>query len=149
LDQRLADLSQNKAVRYTRYADDLFFSTNEPNVLNGIAATVPDILRSLHYPKHLQINSAKTRHSSKSMRRSITGLIITDDGRVSIGREIKRRLRSQVHNLSRLNDAQRNQLQGWLAHCQSVEPEYINRLNLKFGSKRVLEARRGNLHKSQ
>jgi Reverse transcriptase (RNA-dependent DNA polymerase) len=142
LDEKLTDLSKKKSTVYTRYADDLFFSTTEPNVLSGIAAEVPEIVKGLRYPKNLRINRAKTRNLSKRGRRAITGLIVTNDATLSIGRRAKRRLRSQVHNFSLLNETERDQLRGWLAYCKGVEPEFINRLNLKFGSERVLEARR-------
>ena len=71
-------------VKYTRYADDLFFSTREPNVLKQIEKEVNSIVSNLSVPAKLTVNSKKTRHSSKKGARHVTGIVLGSDGRPHI-----------------------------------------------------------------
>jgi RNA-directed DNA polymerase len=142
LDHRVSNLCGTLDITYTRYADDLFFSTSRPDVLGPVPSHIERILGSLPYPSSLRVNHSKTFHSSKKARRSVTGLVLTSEGGVSIGRKLKRHLRSMIHSLNQLNAAERKWLAGYLAHCRSVEPEFLNRLIMKYGPQRIEEARR-------
>ncbi len=70
-------------VRYSRYADDLYFSTDQPRVLSGVLDRVRTDLGPRLSPK-LTINDTKTVFTSRKRRRLITGLILTADKRVSL-----------------------------------------------------------------
>jgi RNA-directed DNA polymerase len=132
LDESLTQLSKQHSVIYTRYADDLFFSTDTPGTLRIIGMEVNRIISSQAYPSGLRINTSKTFHYSKRDRRSVTGLVLTSDGGTSLGHSLKRRLRGMIHRLDLLTTKERTWLAGFLAHAKSVEPEFINRLYLKF-----------------
>jgi RNA-directed DNA polymerase len=142
LDEQLNSIANRFDVVYTRYADDLFFSTKRANVLSQVETAVGQVISSIGHPKLLKINLSKTRHSSMRGRRVVTGLVLTSDGEISLGRRTKRRLRSQVHKFSVLSDPERMSLRGWLAYCRSIEPEFINSLVVKFGAKRIQEVSR-------
>jgi len=142
LDHRVSDLCATQDVQYTRYADDLFFSTNNPGVLGTMPEQIEHILRSLPCPSGLRLNPSKTFHASKKSRRSVTGLILTSECGVSIGRKMKRRIRGMIHTLNDLDVTERQWLAGYLAHCKGVEPEFLNRLILKFGAQRIENAAR-------
>lgn len=139
LDEQLKAIASRYDVVYTRYADDLFFSAKRANVLGQVEAAVEQLIRSIGHPKLLKINHSKTRHSSMRGRRIVTGLVLTCDGQISLGRKTKRWLRSQVHKCPVLSDPERISLRGWLAYCRSVEPEFINSLAVKFGARRIQE----------
>ena len=85
-DEIITTLSRKRDVIYTRYADDLTFSTSEPNQLKIVETEVQDVLNELEYP-HLAINQAKTVHVSKKYHRRVTGLVLSSQGRVSLGRK--------------------------------------------------------------
>lgn len=104
-------------IVYTRYADDLFFSTSNQDVLKSMPDIVESTLRSIPYPSSLRLNEAKTRHSS-----------------------VKRRIRSRVHQLESLDQHERAQLAGLLAYAKDCEPAFFNRLVLKYGEKAVVAA---------
>ena len=127
----------------SRYADDLIFSAVSPNKLSAVEAEVSRVLGGLDFPGHLRLNSRKTLHASRKGRRKITGVIITCDGQLSIGRSLKRQLRSEVFNWNRLDQPARKRLAGWLAHVRSLEPDLINALILKYGAERVISAMKG------
>lgn len=142
-DSLVIDMCDVEGVKYTRYADDLFFSTQRPNVLHRIEEGVVKILERIEYPANLRINSKKTHHSSKKGRRIVTGLVLTQGGAVSIGRAQKRYVRSQIHQFETLDKESRRRLAGYLAYVRSVEPAYINSLVIKFGPRRIRDARMG------
>lgn len=140
-DKQIADFCNPLDVTYTRYADDLAFSTNAPNVLATVEEQVRTTLALLQYPR-LQLNTGKTVRASAADRRKITGLTITPRGKVSIGRERKRQIRSKLYHFSRneldLEDALA--LKGLLAFCLDAEPGFVTRLQNKFGSELVKSA---------
>lgn len=123
----------NPQINYTRYADDIYLSTNRPNLLRKAHQQVTIILRSLDFPT-LSLNEEKTVETSRKHRRLVTGLSLTSDQKISLGREKKRKLRALVHKLG--NDAldadQTEYLSGFLAFAKSIEPEFIKRLENKY-----------------
>lgn len=141
LDISLAGLASESDAVYTRYADDLFFSTRTPNLLKNIEIQVAEIVEKSKCPASLRINSVKTRHSSKRGRRRVTGIALGSDGRVYFGRERKRRVRSMIHNIDNLETAELTHLAGMLAFCKDIEPDFINNLILKYGHEKVDRAR--------
>lgn len=119
---------------YSRYADDIYFSTSVPGVLATILEDVREYLRNTSYPR-LAINEAKVTFTSRKRRRVVTGLIITPQGELSIGRRRKRFIRGLLHRklTCGLDAAQAEYLQGLLAFVRDVEPSYIESLRRKFG----------------
>lgn len=139
LDTRLSNLAFERGVTYSRYADDLFFSTSEPDVLRLVEEDTKGIVSSLELPSRLVLNDEKTVHASRKRRRVVTGIVLTSDGRLSVGRDRKRALRTMVHRYPELTTKEKRHLAGMLAYVRSVEPNFIDRLVLKYGSERVEE----------
>ena len=140
LDQKLDGYCQSNEIIYSRYADDLFFSTRHRELLHSLETEVPKICISLRFPENLRLNLKKTRHSSKRGRRRVTGVVLGSDGKPYVGRTLKRRLRAQVHRLETLDDKQRASLSGLIAYVVGQDPDFINSLIKKYGLKRVQEA---------
>jgi RNA-directed DNA polymerase len=122
------------AVTYSRYADDLYFSTNEPNVLAGILAEFETYVHAMKSPR-LQINRQKTVFTSRKRRRHVTGLVLSSENKISIGRTKKRWTRSLVNSFKngQLSDEQTSQLRGYLAFAMEVEPSFYQSLEIKYG----------------
>lgn len=131
-------------VSYTRYADDLTFSAKRTGYLVGVEAKVRAALKEVRWPT-LLINDKKTIVATKKYHRQVTGLVLTNDGDVSIGRDRKRLLRAAVHSAltSPKSDEGLRELVGMLAFVQAVEPEFIRRLERHYGLERMNELRRG------
>jgi RNA-directed DNA polymerase len=121
-------------ITYTRYADDLYFSTLTPDRLALAREKVLEILDSLEYPK-LRLNDDKTVRTSRKKKRLVTGVSLTSDGRISLGRRKKREIRSLIHRFQNgaLSPERRTYLAGYLAYARSVEPEFIASLARKYG----------------
>ncbi len=141
LDHQSATLAGMCGAVYTRYADDLFFSTARRDVLKNVPDSMEKIIRSLPVPANLRLNPAKLRHSSKASRRQVTGIVLSSDGRAILGRDRKRRIRSQIHRFDTLLPKDKASLRGMIAFATSIEPSFMNDLVLKYGLDRIEEVR--------
>lgn len=129
-DCELASHCQNLGVSYSRYADDLTFSTNQPGVLTEVHSFVAKVLHNAEYPK-LTINQEKTVYSSKRHNRTVTGLVISNEGVVTIGREKKRLIRALLHKASTgsLSTEDLDWLRGYLSFVRDAEYCYWEKLS--------------------
>lgn len=123
-------------VTFSRYADDVYFSTNNRDILAPLLQEIRDKLRREKHPT-LIINDEKTVFTSRKHRKIVTGLVVTPDGHLSLGRQKIRHLRSMVFRriLGQLTPDEVSHLHGMLAYAHSVEPELIDRLREKFSKK--------------
>ena len=133
-DTKVSEICKGFDVTYTRYADDLTFTTNVKGVLIRVPDLIKLVLKELIFPK-IRLNNNKTVFSSKKHNRRITGLTISNDGNVSLGRRRKRLISSMVHKYSvnELDKEDVSKLRGLLAFSSDVEPEFIDRLIKKYG----------------
>ena len=125
-------------IVYTRYADDLAFSTNIKGISAEIEAKIASTIDSLQYPR-LSLNKKKTIHLSKKYQRRITGLIINNESEISLGRARKREISTLVHRCSigLLSSEQKYYLQGLLGFAKDVEPAFVMGLKGKYGAEVV------------
>lgn len=127
-----------RRIRYTRYADDLTFSTSIPSTLESVIPQVEMICKTLRFPR-LTLNYEKTVHASKKGCRRVTGLVLSNDGTVSIGRERKRQLHAAVHHYisGKLAEEEISSLGGTLAFVRSVDPGFLKTLARRYGRANV------------
>lgn len=148
-DETISKTCLSLNVDYTRYADDLTFSSNAKNILFSIPALVKETLRD-HFDNAITVNEVKTVFSSKAHNRHITGITITNENKLSIGRQRKRYISSLIHRFSinQLDNEDVKHLQGLLAFCLNVEPDFVERMKKKYSTEIMyaiqLEARRVN-----
>jgi hypothetical protein len=133
-DNQISQIVSRDKVTYTRYADDLTFSAKRTGYLTGVERSLRLLMKQIQHPR-LTINESKTTFVTSKYRRVITGLVLADDGRVTIGRERKREIRAAFHRheLGRLDAEEQAKLAGYLAHVKSVEPSYFNQLIARYG----------------
>jgi hypothetical protein len=129
IDIALDQIARNVNAQYTRYADDLTFSTTRAHVLDRLPILVRDVLRGAEYPR-LTLNDAKTVFASKKGRREVTGLVINSNNQISLGRTRKRTIRSMAHkrSLGQLDANGQKQLNGLLAFANDIEPSFVRSL---------------------
>jgi retron-type reverse transcriptase len=137
-DRRVEQFCRQNDVVYTRYADDMTFSMHDKNLRATAEGAVKTISRGLQYPK-LVINDRKTIFGSMAQRRTVTGLVLANDGSVSLGRGRKRKLRAQIDHFLKgdLPEEVLSRLSGMLAFANSVEPDFLERLRRKYGAEIV------------
>lgn len=133
-DTHLWAACQSHLIVYTRYADDLYFSSNTPAALAVVEGLVADTLRGVRCPR-LELNRDKTTWSSKKRSRCVLGLVLSTEDKVSLGRERKRQIRVRVHlaSLGRLNPDDIESLNGMIAFARSIEPDFIKSLQGRYG----------------
>ncbi|AVK72212.1 RNA-directed DNA polymerase [Cupriavidus necator] len=124
-----------RGVRYSRYADDLSFSTNERGASGDIKEYVLSVVERLEYPR-LSLNDKKSVFLSKKHQRRITGLIINNENQISLGRDRKREISALIHKFSvgALPDSEIFRLQGLLGFARDVEPRFFVSMSKKYTS---------------
>lgn len=85
-------------VTYTRYADDLTFSSNNPELLKPLRKQVAAIA-AVHGQ---EINPSKTRMQAACAGRMVVTGVAVSGGRLYPTKSIRRRLRAARHNAERL-----------------------------------------------
>lgn len=134
VDSKIDKLCASSGCIYTRYADDITISTNRPNTLGNIFDNVLNVISATSSPR-LTINPEKTVFSSKKCRRIVTGLVLTNDNKISLGRERKRALRAGIFRFYQgdLSREETVRLAGHLAFALDVEPAFVHRMVARYG----------------
>ena len=139
-DSKITELCDLQNITYTRYADDIAFSTNKKDILFDFAGVVAEILSQCEYPS-ISINPDKTVFLSRKGNMHITGLVLSNDRKVSIGRSKKRYVKSLVYRFlnNNLTEDEKLYLSGYLSFCVSVEPDFVEKLKSKYGANTINE----------
>lgn len=139
LDCRIAGYCGPHNIVYTRYADDMTFSSMDWRRLPGVHKVVRWIIED----EGFVLNERKTRYMGPKRRQKVTGLIIGNN-QAGIGREAERKLRLDIWKFCRNQllpniGATEVRLQGFLAFLRSVDYKryrrictYVSRLSPKF-----------------
>lgn len=105
LDIHLARLAKEVGITYTRYADDLTFSTNKAHFPHQIAQPVVpqahywQVGAKLHHLVDMcgfQLNAAKTRMQYAASRQMVTGLVV--NRKINAPVEYRRTVRAMLHS---------------------------------------------------
>lgn len=98
LDKRLAGASQNLGFVYTRYTDDLVFSSKAEKC---DARAMRDLATTIINDEKFEINGEKTAILRTKGRQTVTGLVVnaqnSDDGKPRISRRDIRNFRAFLH----------------------------------------------------
>lgn len=137
-DLKISLFCKENKINYTRYADDITFSTSRKEVSFDIPKVVKKILKE-NYGNSLSINELKTIFSSKKHNRHITGVTLTNDNMLSIGRERKRMISSLIHKykIGILSEEDTFYLQGLLSFSINIEPSFIERMKVKYSEELI------------
>ena len=132
-DRFITNICNDQKITYTRYADDLTFSTNEKDILYTIIPSIQYLLEE-HFSHNLKLNHSKTAFSSRAHNRHVTGITLSNERKLSLGRERKRYIKHLVNQFkyNQLDDSDIYHLQGLLAFAQHIEPVFIKRLKAKY-----------------
>jgi hypothetical protein len=138
VDEKLSKYAARSGLVYTRYADDLVFSSRGRLEKDRVLHEVKKVLGSASYSR-MRLNNKKTCLVSNRFARKVTGLTITPDHRVSLGRARKRLISAMVHRASKgeLSNAEKNRLRGLLAFAQDIEASFVFMLRRKYSAEIV------------
>lgn len=127
-------ICKNQKINYSRYADDITFSSNIKNILFTVPQIVEETLKSQGY-NDIKVNSEKTIFSSKGHNRHVTGITLSNNGNLSVGRDKKRDLSAGIHRFSRgkMSEGETSVLLGQLSFAFFIEPQFRERMQRKYG----------------
>ena len=97
LDKRLAGLARKQGFTYTRYADDLTFSTRVAD--DAPVARLLARVRWILGQEGFTVHPDKTRVLRRGRRQEVTGLVVND--RLGVPRDTLRRFRALLHRVER------------------------------------------------
>ena len=139
-DEIVENWCKQRKITYTRYADDISFSTSLKDALFEVPKLVESTLTS-NFGKRISVKASKTVFSSKAHNRHITGVTITNEGELSIGRDRKRYISSLIHKfkLNMLAQQDIEHLKGLLGFAFHVEPVFRERMINKYSKKTMDE----------
>jgi len=142
-DCRILDYCKSLGISYSRYSDDLIFSSDSPN-LEACLTNATALLAS-ETSERLVINPAKTKFFQTGGRIKILGMMILPNEKVTIDSKIKSDLEVMLHFyttdrakfVDRVDGDEKKGAEktaGYLSYANSVDPDYVNRLRRKFGA---------------
>jgi RNA-directed DNA polymerase len=123
LDRRLSGFTSRRNIIYTRYADDMTFSSNNRDVLNKSISILMEIIRSERFTPH----PSKLRVMGPRIRCSITGLVKnSSEPKFGVGKKKKRIMRAVMHNLLTRKSvdpvySNEESIRGWLSYLKSID----------------------------
>ena len=131
LDRRISGYASKRNISYTRYADDITLSSNNPATLCKTLPTMLKIIKS----EHFEPNMSKLRILGPKKRCSITGLIKNNsEPKFGIGRKKKREMRAIMHHFlfgsskdSKYNS--KESISGWLSYLKSIDKVSFEQIN--------------------
>lgn len=137
LDQRLQGVANSLGMRYTRYADDLTFSTSG-EAANKVAYLLACI-RHIADEEGFRVHPKKTRVCRQNARQSVTGVVVNQT--LGAPRPLVRRLRAILHNAKQTGlDAQNREnhphfeswVRGMIAYIEMLNPAQGGRLRAAY-----------------
>ena len=131
LDYKIIELCHEYHLTYTRYADDLTFSTNEKNFDNNYQDFL-DKLDKLVTRSGFRINAEKTHFQEYNGRQTVTGLSVNK--KLNVKKDFYKKTRSMAHSLYKTGkfmingkEGTLNQLEGRFSFINDLV-KYNNRL---------------------
>ena len=140
LDKKIKGLAAKYGFTYTRYADDLSFSTSANN--DKQIARLLFFLEKIIVSEGLTINTDKTTIMRKGRQQRVTGIVVNQ--KLNIPREDMRRFRALLHNIDQNGWKGSENLalsvKGYISFVKMVNPERgmqfeacLNQIVKKYG----------------
>ncbi len=133
----MSDAANEKEAVYTRYSDDIYISSRKMAAIDEMESIFrAELKKRLSF---LKINEQKVQRLSRKRRITITGVNISSDRKISLGRDKKREIKTKVYLAlhGRLNVEELQILRGQVAHAMSIEPIFYSSLEKKFGRSEI------------
>lgn len=92
LDTDLILFAETNGMAYTRYADDLTFSSN-----NKITTELVDAIKNIITQNHFLVNEKKVYQKTSNRKQTVTG--ITVNQKVNVDRKLLKKIRAMLHDL--------------------------------------------------
>ena len=133
LDRRLAGLAKRFGATYTRYADDITFSSLHN--INTDEEFNKELMRIIEEDQQLVINTKKTRLQKSGYRQEATGLIVNE--KVNVHRRYVKQIRMWLHYWEKYGYEKAEQIfkRDYIAdkgHVKNIDAHLVNVLDGKL-----------------
>lgn len=115
-----------KKLKYTRYADDLTFSSHKK-----IDYDVIYQIRSLLREYNFNLNDAKTRFLGPNQSQRVLGLVLNNK-KIQLGLKKRKEIKSRVYNFLVHNNCSKEEIRGHLSFAKQIEPDFVKELERKY-----------------
>lgn len=95
VDKRIRAYCRTRGVDYSRYMDDLTFSSDDKFSLNMVEKFVKNVLEVFGY----KLNEKKTKYISDNKQQNVLGLVVNGE-EARLPKKLRRRLRAMLHSYS-------------------------------------------------
>jgi RNA-directed DNA polymerase len=125
VDEKIVNLCERMNIVYSRYADDMTFSSNDLMALKELHRKLVPVIKSAGYV----LNNEKTRYLSGKGKMVVTGITL-NSGRMTTGRGRKRKIRAAFYNLIVKKDTavKISEVLGTVSFMRDIEPDYYLKL---------------------
>lgn len=144
IDEQIFQISESNGLVYTRYSDDLTFSTYSRDFNRKKASKFILTISNLLLKNGFAPQYRKTKVISPGARKVVLGLQV-DGIRPTLRREYKDNLKQHLHYLKKFGPSQhmikrefdtlwgmKSHIKGLIDHANSIEPLYAREMLLKF-----------------
>lgn len=144
LDTKIAELASKWNLVYTRYADDIIFSSDEVEFNRTEAMSVIEHVERLISSEGFRPHTMKTSVSSPGARKVVLGLLV-DGLQPKLTRQYKSRIEQHIYYLDKYGPAEhaerrgfkslfslRAHIDGLLSYAAFVDPSFTEPLNEKY-----------------
>jgi len=133
LDEKLTDLAERYGCTYTRYADDITFSSDHNIYVKG--GDFRTELRNLIEQENFNIKEKKTRLHTKTERQEVTGLTVNE--KVNVNRRYIKQLRHwiyfwETYGQEKAAELIMNNYKADKGHVKKGEPDIENMISGKL-----------------
>jgi len=133
-DLKVAEIaeSNNPKVTYTRYSDDLFFSSR-----SWIDGSFAKKIESMLHEYGLEANPQKTKFLGSGSNKMMAGVAINHEHKTSLGQKRKALLRQKLYSFmlqDMPSEMDAHRLLGFITFAKFIEPNYVNKMLVKYSS---------------
>ena len=117
-DDEVGKFTNEKKIRYTRYADDMTFSGdfNPGQIIS--------FLKNILYELGLKLNEEKTRTRKKSQRQEVTGIVVNE--KMQLPKSVRRKIRQEIYYIRKFG------LESHMQYCGIEKKNYLSHLKGKI-----------------
>ena len=132
-DNKIFEWCRERNLIYSRYADDIFVSAYEPDMLGNALVKLRELSSSFRYA-NLSINEDKTTFLSRRYKIAVCGLVLTPDNAVSIGLARKNSIKKDLYGVAKgsIGKSEFSKIIGTLSYIKDVEPAFFENLKRKY-----------------
>jgi len=149
-DEAVTDLANSAQLEYTRYADDLTFSTSSEEFSRKDAKKFIGNIYSKLKAFDFEPNLTKTKIVPPGARKIVLGLLVDGD-KPRLTKEFRDNIRQHLYYMTEANIGPvihastkgfisvyglKNHVRGLIAHAAQIDPDYANKAWQKFNSVR-------------